>query len=143
MPSPRDQQTAAPISSTSSRPLCQFAAQLPEHTRRTGAFSREALGVRETLLSAREPATMLFRDLPEACGAGVSRLTKSAGRNVSSSSLQTLHNVVGELRAAYPELLNRIIERVAEALGEKRENFDRGRLATRAARVSLRRGSHD
>ena len=42
-----------------------------------------------------------------------------------------------ELRHAYPALLSRIIERVAQAAGEEQGAFDRVRMATRAARVSL------
>ena len=50
------------------QPLCQFAAQLPDYTRRTNSLSKVALNVREALLSAREPVTLLFSDLPQACG---------------------------------------------------------------------------
>ena len=44
---------------------------------------------------------------------------------------------MGELRQSYPALLSRIIKRVAEAAGEDCQAFDRVRLATRAAHVSL------
>lgn len=119
------------------RPLCHFAAQLPEYTRRTSSLSGEALGVRESLLSAREPATMLFRDLPEACGVGTFLPEPGVDADRVHRFVATLHDAVGELRGAYPKLLARLIGRVAEAVGDDRRSFDRARLAARAARVSL------
>ena len=119
------------------RPLCQFAAQLPEYTRRTIALSHTALGVRESLLSAREPATMLFRDLPNTCGVGQFSPDQASDPQRVKQFVVTLHEAIGELRAAYPKLLSRIIERVVVALGDKRASFDRAQLAARASRVSL------
>jgi hypothetical protein len=119
------------------KPLCQFAAQLPDYTRRTSLLSQEAIAVRDGLLSAREPATMLFRDLPLACGVAAFSLDEPADDARAKEFVTRLHSVIGELRAAYPALLNTIISRVTEALGEDRKNFDRAKLASRAARVSL------
>ena len=119
------------------RPLCQFAAQLPEYTRRSASLGREALRVRDSLLSAREPITLLFRDLPEACGADAFAPDQSTDHDRVQGFIATLHEAIGELRGAYPELLGRIVDRVAEAGGDDRNTFDRARLAARAARVSL------
>jgi hypothetical protein len=119
------------------KPLCQFAAQLPDYTRRTSSLSQEATAVRETLLSAREPATMLFRDLPVACGIAAFSVDEDEGGKRVNQFVTTLHDAIGELRATYPVLLNKIIACVADAVGGSREGFDRGTLATRAARVSL------
>ncbi len=119
------------------RPLCQFAAQLPDYTRRCTALSREALGVRDGLMSAREPATMLFTDLPVACGvAPFSPDEASDGKRVRRF-VALLRDAIGELRGAYPKLLARIMVRVAEASGSEAASFNRARLASRAARVSL------
>jgi hypothetical protein len=119
------------------RPLLQFAAQLPEYTRRAAGLSPHAIAVRETLLSAREPATMLFKDLPLACGVGAFTLDETSDTERVQRFVALLHEAVDELRGAYQELLNRIIAYVAEASGSDRKSFDRARLATRAARVSL------
>ena len=119
------------------RPLCHFAAQLPEYTRRIGTLSPEAISVRNTLLSAREPSKMLFRDLPEACGVGPFLPEHGTEPDRVQRYVSTLQKAVGELRSAYPELLSRIVKRVAHAAGDDQENFDRARLAARAARVSL------
>src|SRR5947209_8697917 len=50
------------------RPLCVFAAHLPAYTHKTRNLSEQALAVRKSLLKASEPSTLLFRELPEACG---------------------------------------------------------------------------
>ncbi len=119
------------------RPLCQFAAQLPEYTRRSSGLSRVALAVRDVLLSAREPGSMLFRDLPEACGIGAFPSERPSDPERVRLFVAELHDAVGELRAAYPELLDRLVNRVAEAVGDQRSSFDRVRLASRASRVIL------
>jgi hypothetical protein len=119
------------------RPLCQFAAQLPEYTRRATGLSLEAIAVRECLLSAREPATMLFNDLPRACGVSSFPPDKESDPERVQRFVTMLHQVIEELRNAYSDLLSRIVTRVAEAIGDKHQDFDRARLATRAARVSL------
>lgn len=119
------------------RPLCQFAAQLPDYTRRTGSLGKIALHVRDALLSAREPATLLFCDLPKACGFSDFSAEEEADERRVREFVSVFRDALGELRQAYPALLSRIVDRVAEAAGEDRSAFDRVHLATRAARVSL------
>lgn len=119
------------------RPLCEFAAQLPEYTRRINSLSEQAVRVREALLSAREPVTLLFRDLPEACGMGFFEPDQPTAPKLARRFVSGLHDAIGELRGAYAELLDRIVRCVAEALGEDRKNLNRAALATRAAQVSL------
>ena len=118
------------------RPLCQFAAQLPEFTRRA-ILGGPALAVRDCLINAREPVTLLFRDLPEACGVTAFSPEQRPDRERVKEFVGRLHEVIGELRGAYPQLLARIIERVAVAVGGAPDSFDRTALAARAARVSL------
>ena len=50
------------------RPLCVFAVQLPDFAKKTTRVSRTASSVRDALVRAEEPATLLFQTLPEACG---------------------------------------------------------------------------
>lgn len=119
------------------RPLCQFAAQLPDYTRRTGSLGETALGVRDALLSAREPATLLFCDLPKACGFSDFSSEDKPDEGRVREFVSVFRDALGELRQAYPALLSRIVDRVAEAAGEDRSAFDRVHLSTRAARVSL------
>jgi len=119
------------------RPLCQFAAQLPDYTRKTTSLGKVAIAVRDALVVAREPATMLFQHLPQACGVEPFEADQDSDGQRSKQFIEILHGAVGELRAAYPELLSRIIGNVAAALGGSKNNFDRAALASRAARVCL------
>jgi hypothetical protein len=80
---------------------------------------------------------MLFRDLPMACGIEAFSLDENSDDKRVERFVATLRDAIGELRAAYPALLNQIIACVAQALGGSREDFDRAKLAARAARVSL------
>lgn len=119
------------------RPLCQFAAQLPEYTRRATTLGDQARAVRDTLLTARDPISLLFRDLPQACGLQPFLPEPSRDRQRVKAFVAALQGATGELRATYPLLLRRIAALVAEATGQRADTFDRAGLANRAARVSL------
>lgn len=120
------------------KPLCEFAAQLPEYTRRTAGLEAVAVAVRNVLLSAREPTTMLFRDLPQACGSDPFESDDPRPADVRVPEfIRTLQAAIDSLRAAYPGLLSRIIGLTAVAVGDGVREFDRARLANRASRVSL------
>ena len=119
------------------QPLCRFAAQLPDYTRRTTVLSKIAVDVRDALLSAREPVTLLFSDLPEACGFVPFSPQQQPDESHVDGFVSVCRSALGELRQAYPALLSRIIERVGQAAGEQNGALDRVHLAKRAARVSL------
>lgn len=90
------------------RPLCVFAAQLPSYAQKTTVLSPVTIAVREALLRAEEPAPLLFRHLPRACGC-----EPFEGDDLPSSSrveqfVERLRGALDELRAAYPELLRRM-----------------------------------
>lgn len=118
-------------------PLCQFAARLPEYTLKAGALTTVAAAVRNTLLSSREPAQMLFTELPVACGFNAFNPDEPADRRQANDFVGSLKAAITELKDAYPRLVDRVINRVAIALGEEPSRFDRAGLANRAARVSL------
>jgi hypothetical protein len=117
------------------KPLCLFAAQLPDFTKKTNGVSATARAVRDALLGAREPLNLLFTDLPQACG--LDGFRPYAGPDISEARLfvDRLQEAVEELRQAYDALLNRIQRRTSEALNQP--SFDRVAVASRAARVSL------
>ena len=118
------------------RPLCQFAAQLPDYTKKSTGLSACAIAVRDALLQAREPVTLLFEDLPAACGyerfEAEGAPAPATGRNFAAR----LQDAIDELRQAYSALLARVQDRTAEAL-ELESGFDRVAIAARASRVSL------
>ena len=84
------------------RPLCMFAAQLPQYTHKTKRLSATALAVRSALLSAREPSTLLFRELPVACGFPV--INADSKPKVVEGLVDTLKDALSELRQTYTVL---------------------------------------
>ncbi|RWJ04462.1 MAG: ATP-binding protein [Mesorhizobium sp.] len=116
--------------------LCQFAAKLPEYTRRGKALSPSTLAVRDALLSAREPATLLFADLPQACGLSIFRVDEADDSSVEEF-ITRFTDAIQELQNTYGDLIKRIVRRTSEAIGQDPEHFDRVALASRGARVSL------
>ena len=90
------------------QPLCTFAAQLPEYVHKTKKISQEAITVRDKLMSAKEPAPLLFRDLPLACGLSSFDVTESIEDSRVEEFAGTLKVYLGELQNAYTELLGRL-----------------------------------
>jgi hypothetical protein len=98
------------------RPLCVFIAELPEYTRSTQKLSMEARAVRDTILKAREPAILLFKELPLALD-----FEPFASEHDSKLSLERIQEFViklkaalDELKVAYPLLKDRIREKLAD-----------------------------
>jgi len=98
------------------RPLCVFIAELPEYTRSTQKLSMEARAVRDTILKAREPAILLFKELPLALD-----FEPFASEHDSKLSLERIQEFViklkaalDELKVAYPLLKDRIRKKLAD-----------------------------
>ncbi|HQV01863.1 MULTISPECIES: hypothetical protein [unclassified Novosphingobium] len=118
------------------RPLCQFAAQLPEYTKKSTGLSAAAIGVRDALIRAREPLALLFEDLPAACGFDGFSTDLATDVAIGRQFAARLQDTIDELRQAYDAALVRIQDRTAEALAID-TGFDRVAISARAARVSL------
>lgn len=116
--------------------LCQFAARLPEYTRKAKALSPTTIAVRDALLSAREPASLLFADLPHACGLPSFGIDQADDSSIDDF-IGRFTDAVSELQNTYGELIKRIVNATSEAIGQDPKHFDRVALASRAARVSL------
>ncbi|QDT51707.1 hypothetical protein Pan258_57990 [Symmachiella dynata] len=97
------------------RPLCEFAAGLPDYSRNTTSLSKKTLAVREALLDAREPSTLIFEQLPTACGQSRIPVRKKSAAAEIKKYVKDLKKSLGELRSAYPSLLGRIEKAVASA----------------------------
>jgi hypothetical protein len=89
------------------KPLCVFVAQLPAYVHNTKKLSNTALSVRNVILDAREPARLLFADLPKACGFKPFS-TNTSGSKEIHAFIRVLKTSLDELRAAYPELQERL-----------------------------------
>jgi len=119
------------------KPLCVFVAQLPAFALNTKKLSPVSMAVRETILYAREPAKLLFIDLPKACGFESFSADAAMGES-TQPFVKALKGGLDELRAAYPELQNRLRKDLREAF-ELPGDFRQFRiiLAERAKKVVL------
>lgn len=99
------------------RPLCVFVAQLPQYTRTTVNLSKNARRVRDVILNAREPGTLLFKELPIACGFEPFNLETRSQRNEATGRkfAQTLKASLEELRMAFPSLTDKMRDAIASA----------------------------
>jgi hypothetical protein len=96
--------------------LCLFVAQLPAYVRNTKRLSPPALAVRQAILEAREPAKLLFTDLPRACGFEPIEAQSGKGKSMKEF-VGTLKAALDELRGAFPELQDRLRKRLREHFG--------------------------
>jgi hypothetical protein len=120
------------------RPLCVFAAELPPFTQKTKRLSSKAVGVRSVLLAAREPAVLLFRDLPAACGFGeFSSDNRAASKKDIDSFVECLKTAISELRMAYPDLHEHMKGELVDAFGLSKSDDFRGILSRRAQQLLL------
>lgn len=119
------------------RPLCVFVAQLPNFTQRTQQLAPHALAVRDVLLAAREPSTLLFVDLPGACGFREFGDGRRSSKEIDKF-VAALKEAIDELRGAFPRLRERIKKDLFQSMGLPRAEADfRSALSTRAERLSL------
>lgn len=94
------------------RPLCVFAAQLPEFAKKTTRVSKMAAQVRDALTKAEEPATLLFQTLPEACGCEHFEADASPSPQKVKRFVERLRESIEELRALYPQLLQKMKDEI-------------------------------
>jgi hypothetical protein len=99
------------------RPLCVFVSELPEYTRLTSRLTLESRAVRDAILNAREPAVLLFKNLPEALELqpfGPQKVAKLSPERIQEFVVK-LKAAIDELKMTYPLLRDRIREKIAIA----------------------------
>ena len=122
------------------QPLCSFVVELPEYVHNTKKLSQPAIDVRDKLMSAGEPAPLLFRVLPIACGHPQFDVTESVDNSRVQDFAEELKLYLTELKNAYTELLERLKSAIFEAFDAMDSNSQRrSSLAKRAEtlRVSV------
>ena len=120
------------------RPLLKFYSALPVYSRRSKAVSPVAVAVREALASAREPAALLFEDLPRACDVKPVAARKTKASSAALEEYVTrLHNALVELDRAYPALLERVDASIGSAF-RGGESWSRTDVSSLAARLGTR-----
>ena len=97
------------------RTLCVFAAQLPMFTHKTRRLPPIVIAVRDALAAAKEPATLIFHDLPRACGFEPFPNERHADDAVVGQFVSSLKTALDDLKSAYPELLQRMKAEVVAA----------------------------
>ena len=107
---------------------------LPPYVRRTAMLSQMALNVRETLNRAVEPTTLLFEDLPEACGGNSFLVNTVVSQNEVQILVENLQEALRELSKAYDMLLTSLQIQIASVfrLSSKTPSDRRYELAERA-----------
>ena len=98
------------------RGLVRFVAGLPPHARLTQRVSATARDVRDALIRAREPAQLLFNDLPAACGGEPFDAGDAAEPERIDAFVGALRNSLREVQDAYPGLLVRCRTVIARQL---------------------------
>jgi len=96
------------------RPLYRFFSRLPEYSRQTRAISQTAQTVREALLGAREPDTLLFEDLPRACGVPPFLPSDAKAQRIAAF-FRALRGALVELQRAYDDLLAELLQLLFQA----------------------------
>ena len=106
-------------------PLMRFIAQLPKYTLSTQELSDNAKNLRKTVLNAREPDELLFKQLPEAFGFSAFGAQTTTNSKLISEFFDTLQDALSELEQAYEVLLNSIEQMLVEAftLTQSREEL--------------------
>ncbi|MBE7483613.1 MAG: hypothetical protein HS104_26995 [Polyangiaceae bacterium] len=118
------------------RELVRLVQSLPDYSRNTQSVSDLARAVREALLRAREPGTLLFKQLPEACGLSAFAPHRAAPGPDVEVFVNSLRDSLRELQGAFPGLMREIREGIADAFGLSRSpDGMRRELAARSAQL--------
>lgn len=91
--------------------LCHFVRTLPEFVNSTSHISDRAKAVRKCLLETKEPANLLFRDLPKACGFEEVIRENHHDKSLAEAYVTSLKTCLTELRRKEADLYGQI-ERV-------------------------------
>ena len=93
-------------------PLMLFVARLPKYTLMTQTLSENAKNLREVVLDAREPDTLLFHDLPEVMGY-TPFSTETDTNPKTDQFFKAFQNALDELKQTYPSLRNFVAQQLA------------------------------
>jgi len=88
------------------QPLMQFISSVPEYCRNTKKLSTEAKAFRQALLTARDPAALIFEEIPVAAGIAPHE-GKQLGKKIAA--------LIGEIRGSYDALLDRLASCITDA----------------------------
>lgn len=118
------------------RQFVRVVRELTDFARTTKTISPKAQAVREALLRARDPAPLLFKELPIACGRDPFDAKGPPSESEVEAFVEELRAVIRELQLAYPNLLDSIEDAVRTGLNLPNDQQRlRRELADRAERL--------
>jgi hypothetical protein len=118
------------------KPLVRFVRKLNDFTMKTKAFAPVTIAVRSAIASASEPDTLLFHDLPIACGVDGFTSSKKNRTSDVEQFLRALQSALAELQRGYDVLLQNLHADLATAFELATDETNaRKLLATRAEQI--------
>lgn len=97
------------------RPLYLFVAGLQDYARQTDKLSPETLALRKAIEAAREPADLVFHEIPKALGFD----PKAKGKLDAVALAKKLGDSITELRRCFPELQSRMAAAILESFRDE------------------------
>ena len=88
--------------------LCSFITSLPQYVQKTAQLSSHAKAVRKCLLESLEPANLLYRDLPIACGLQPIKTGSDYSEVNAKKFVIELRNSLSEIQRKEVELYHKI-----------------------------------
>ena len=107
-------ETETPDLLTVIQALMPFISRLPKYTLNTKTLSDNAKNLRASILNAREPDELLFKELPEALGFSAFGI-ETTDSNAATKFSRSLQSTLSELGRAYENLLNSIEKQIKDA----------------------------
>ena len=88
------------------KPFLTFYKGLPEYSKNTRRISKEAIEIRNAIITSKDPESTFFEDFPNALGCSVASI-QSSPKKLQEFVLD-LQSAIKELRSSYDELINRV-----------------------------------
>ncbi|QDT42551.1 hypothetical protein Pan241w_26360 [Gimesia alba] len=99
------------------KPLLHFYRNLNDYALFTQSVSETASNIRRVLEKANEPDSLLFIDLPKACGLAPFSVNKRSTSKRVDQFIEILQGGLRELQGAYERLLNDILSILSSSFG--------------------------
>lgn len=116
--------------------FCTFVSSLPQYVKLTSDLSDKAKSVRKFLLEAKEPANLLFRDLPVACGLKSITETIDTDISIAEKFVIELKRCITELQRKEDGLYSKVESILFNAFNIDDSNMEsRGIISDRSSMI--------
>jgi hypothetical protein len=96
------------------KPLCFFAKELPDYVKNTRTLRKDTRAIRDCLLNATDPYSLVFVQLPEACGIQPITSDSSIDNKELEMFYSKLRQGLKELQMAYKILLDALQSQIIQ-----------------------------